>query len=577
MFYFKSSYSKYYDKDILKSVSIITSDDNKIELFVDHILGKTVDNIAIYFKCYEDDPFFQNLQENFCLLFTPAKKLNLNDINAPFYETDIVLQNNDDIHIFDYIYFNFDVAVVEITDEMLDEYQQIYSFTCNNCIDGNDLSRDYETDTLLFFINYNNDYMNKDYNQYTSNDKMLSRIVINTVYEENPDYMYNYTFDIINLLGSSNAYILNTRSDYEHQVCIKIDDGGFIKMDLEMIKYINSHPDDFTKVYYYQPKVYFPNYQMNVFDRIYKKFDLVIIEKVDNILSNYIRNNFISMKNFKRLTNKLLQISIDLLNNNYYYTDLKPANIGYNVNDDGTFDYKLIDVDSISRSIGLETPHTQGRIKRNYSGHSVQFLNVFFTLIAVLFNGNENDICNSAYSLYHNNNKLINIFNTIYYYKNTYRKEIGNALDCSSYKYVIIVGTMMMILKFVDRLKINYNDPNHDDIKDIEDNLRDMAEFVRQELDLNRTDNFDLYMSYIFIAMIYVILCKDANRVIDFIFKIINITHNIEDSVDTKYNILMPGLNIGLSYVILFHRYITKHCDDNCYNADKYSYNIFNY
>ena len=161
---------------------------------------------------------------------------------------------------------------------------------------------------------------------------------------------------------------------------------------------------------------------------------MLVMEKTDTTLYDVMKianiDQSFTLETINYLTYKLMKISIDLINNGYYYFDLKPANIGVIYDDDNNKTYfKLIDIDSISLNYSVATSYTDGKFKLHMDKSTIQFVNALLTVIVVLFNNKYYDICDDMLS--------INEFDKLYDYIE--EKNIDNMiLSCGNYKYVIL-------------------------------------------------------------------------------------------------------------------------------------------
>lgn len=381
----------------------------------------------------------------------------------------------------------------------------------------------------------------------------------------------NKTFNIGKVLGKSNAIVwnidsgriaLNASQTFNTPICLKISEGGKTELDDEKIKYINAHSKDFTRIYYFFPNVRFDS-TVVLEDKKFKTLDICILEKVDATVEdscNYIMNYNYSYSpsitfsyNFiNKVSNRLLEIIGSLVRSGYYYTDLKPANIGV-VEIDNHYDFKLIDVDSIfkERYDMINTLYTSGSINNNISLMRIQYLNIMFTIISLLFNDDGTTMCSKDYGQFRIEDKMY-----------SYMKWFNKKTRCGEYKYTLLIGTYMVMAQYFGTSKITVNMimSSYDNIVDDLNNI----------ITAYRPSGYFRFIAKILISMIVIILMQDEYDLPDAIPLFVNEPPNLPTEPVTEKNTLseisiQPHVPNGVAIVNYLQYYITQYCkDSNC-------------
>lgn len=381
--------------------------------------------------------------------------------------------------------------------------------------------------------------------------------------------------NILDVLGASNAVVYNveTATRMPTKLCLKIAPSGTINLDENKIHYINSHSEDFTRIYYFQNNIELP--APIIFKatkkpnktREWQNFDLLLMEKtpytLDGILNKLPDNYHLSINVLNCLLMSLIRMCNNMVEAGYYYTDLKPANIGIVKYKNG-LTFKLIDVDSLFNDYHyIHTEYTTGIIQRKYNFIRIQYLNMFFTVFAVLFNDKADVICANDFGISKINNNIVDFISNIDNY----------SLTCSHYKYTIIIGTIS-ILQYL----CNENNIDNLSANIINEYYNFMCEYVANYLSENQSSELFNFVSCMCVAMVYIILQKNSSNIIKFIHTNFNIENNeicyfLADESMYEQSIF-PMITIGLGFVNIFYKIITKICnDDNCSNIT-YSGNL---
>lgn len=389
---------------------------------------------------------------------------------------------------------------------------------------------------------------------------------------------------IIDVLGASNAVVYDIRmKNMPTAVCLKLAPSGTINLDNNKINYINSHPDDYTKVYYFQQNIELPTPLTIVSNnpkktRQWQNFDLLIMEKTDstlgNILKTFDNNECLSINVLDCLTNKLMSICNDLINSKYFYIDLKPDNIGITTTDGLNYTFKLIDVDSLfSRESNLTyTTYTFGNIQKNKNLIRIQYLSAIFTIIASLYNDNYKAICTTDYSM------ISNVDNTIINYMQSF-KDNGFSLKCASYKMTLIIGMYEVLkeasLAIKQKLNSSFINVYYNEL------IESISKLISiMNLSTPNNDTLYKYIANLLLTMIYVIIEKEDKDIPTFISKKYDIHINCSftgKQLKTNYNII-PYTTVGLAIVNTFYKMIQRLCNDTtCSTIIDTGYNIINY
>lgn len=383
--------------------------------------------------------------------------------------------------------------------------------------------------------------------------------------------------NVLDVLGASNAVVYNveTATRMPTKLCLKIAPSGTINLDEEKINYINSHSEDFARIYYFQNNIELP--APIIFQatknpkktREWQNFDLLLMEKtpytLDGILNKLPDNYHLSINVLNCLLMSLIRMCNNMVEAGYYYTDLKPANIGIVKYKNG-LTFKLIDVDSLFNDSKhfLHTSYTTGSIQRKYNLIRIQYLNIFFTLFAVLFNDKSDVICSNDFGIYMINNNIVDFISNIDNY----------SLTCSHYKYTIIIGTIS-ILQYL----CNENKIDNLTAEIINKYYNFMCEYLADYLSENKSSELFNFVSRMCITMVYIILQKNSSNIIKFIHKKFNMENNNEicyflanDSMYEKS--IFPMITIGLGFVNIFYKILTRSCDENQCSNFTYSGNL---
>ena len=386
--------------------------------------------------------------------------------------------------------------------------------------------------------------------------------------------------NILDVLGASNAVVYNveTATRMPTKLCLKIAPSGTINLDENKIHYINSHSEDFTRIYYFQNNIELP--APIIFQatknpnktREWQNFDLLLMEKtpytLDGILNKLPDNYHLSLNVLNCLLMSLIRMCNSMVEAGYYYTDLKPANIGIVKYNNG-LTFKLIDVDSLFNDSKhfLHTYYTSGMMQRKQDFIRIQYLNIFFTVFAVLFNDKFNVICANDFGVYIINNNITDFISNIDNY----------SLKCSNYKYTIIVGTII-ILQYL----CNENNIDNLSASIINKYYNFMCEYVANILSENQSSELYNFVSRMCVAMVYIILQKNSNNIIKFIHTNFNIENNeicyflANESYMYEHSIF-PMITLGIGFVNIFHKILTKKCnDDKCSNVTYIGNLIYN-
>ena len=403
--------------------------------------------------------------------------------------------------------------------------------------------------------------------KYITNNQVTLKVVDGNLKEVLVD---KQIFKIGKVLGKSNAIVWHIASSpADTPVCLKISAGGKTDLDNDKIQYINNHPNDFTKIYYFAPNIDFKS-EFVLEGKKFTTIDICILEEVQktvsdfcNMLVNYntrssttltFSYNFISI-----VLHRLLQIIGTLTKSGYYYTDLKPANIGV-INAGDHYEFKLIDVDSIFKNESgmLHTSYTTGFINNKISLMRMQYLNIIFTVISLLFVDNASAMCSKDYGKFRKDDFMYSFMN---WFNNTYT-------SCGEYKYILLVGTYMIIAKYfntdsisIDMIMAYYNK---------------IIKNTNKIITGNRPSTYFGFIAKILVTMIAVILMPEISSLPDLIPLFIDEKPVISTVPVTDNNLfdnisLQPHVSNGLVIVDYLHYYITQFCNDpQCSFVTKY-------
>ena len=384
---------------------------------------------------------------------------------------------------------------------------------------------------------------------------------------------------ILDVLGASNAFVYDIKMKNMPNVCLKLAPAGAISLDVDKINYINSHPDDYAHVYYFQQYIEVPEPFKIISKKNAKKtkewkqFDLLIMEKtqytLDNIINKIEDDNCVSLKILDCLTDKLMSICNDLIESGYYYTDLKPANIGI-VKDGNNFTFKLIDVDSLFRKTShvTYTTYTYGDIQKKKNMVRIQYLSAIFTIIATLYNDNYNAMCSTDYGM------IPSVDDKFIDYIQSFKGELP--LKCSYYKMTLIIGTIELLKLFSDK--------NNNGIVDslfITEYYNDLLEYIAGVLSNHKGGKIYYYISNLLLCMMYILYERNVGMIPMFISEKFNVNNKkcsfTKDEMFDNFNI-SPYTTVGLAIVNILYDIIEYNCnDEKCSNAVEYGNEIINF
>lgn len=352
-------------------------------------------------------------------------------------------------------------------------------------------------------------------------------------------------------------------------MCLKISAGGKTDLNNDKIQYINNHPNDFTKIYYFDPNIDFKS-EFELEGKKFTTIDICILDEVQKTVGDFCKMlmDYNSISSISRTFSynfigtvlyRLVDIITTLNKSGYYYTDLKPANIG--VIDVGDhFEFKLIDVDSIFKDESgmLHTSYTTGYINNNISLMRIQYLNIVFTIISLLFIDNGHEMCTKDFGQYRKDDKMYNLmkwFNKSSSY-------------CGEYKYILLIGTYMIIQRYFNTTSIS--------VEMIISYYNKIIRNVNKIITGNRPNDYFEFIAKVLVIMIAVILIQDVSLLPNIIPLFVNNGPIIPLVPVTNKNILdtinlQPHVSNGLTIVDYIHYYITQHCNDpECSVMDTY-------
>lgn len=394
-----------------------------------------------------------------------------------------------------------------------------------------------------------------------------------------------HAFLIGNVIGKSNALVMDvfpinaTLDNPNVPLCLKIAKHGLIDLNDEKIKYINAHEDDFTSVYEYAPNVRFDT-DISIANVTFgKSIDICIMEKVTTTLNQVCMRLESSQEQFSfRFLNFVTQRLLEIINNltaaGYYYTDLKPANIGLTLIG-GQVVLKLIDIDSISNNIHqvLSTYYTSGGVSPNINIIRLQYLNIFFTVISLLFLDHAPVMCSVDYSKFNYDQAMrlyMNWFNPINSQQHSKWLRSSN-VGCIYYKYALLIGTYKIIEDYLNKPDFTMND--------VLINFNEIVKTVSNVISLNQ-DHKSYYFEYIaqcLVVMFLIFLCSpdDIPKLVNTYMKSKLIPYQskyfTESYISAKDSFIEPQVLIGVSIVNAMRKYITKYCNDaSCVALRKY-------
>lgn len=316
--------------------------------------------------------------------------------------------------------------------------------------------------------------------------------------------------------------------------------------------------------------------------------DICVLEKVDITLDKLCEKlqtstvRAFSYKFLSYVTWRLIYIANNLIEHNLCYTDMKAANIGIIVRNNRLY-VKLIDVDTIDNVGRLSTSSTSGRVAPNINIIRIQYLNIFFTIISLLFLDNSTQMCSDKYNQFYHDTQMYNYmswFDTNYdkYKDQWYKIENGY---CTQYKYALLVGTYKIIDDF-------FGNPNFttQDIADyyegivhrVCDVILNKGRCVMTEYGCNIVADGSISPYFLFIAQCLVIMvaifkCPPQNVM----FTVNNLLKAPRDntiiSLDNLYdNVMLDAeTSIGVSIVNILRKYAVGYCmDETCSDLEAY-------
>lgn len=493
--------------------------------------GMSKDEITNVFKdLYNEYPdlislSFDNNKEHLINIFNLSdisyKILNENDIPA-FSD-----KNNDIYNI-----INIDLSS-NVYMEVVDEEELTY--TTNDGI------------TITINVSYDTDYGSLD--KISIKDTKRNKIS---------------TYDIKGILGKSNAIVLNLGDEYQN-MCMKIGD---IKFEKGVVDYIIKHENDYVKIYFYANNINFGK-KLNIYNKVYETFDILIMEKTGDTLSSIIekhQDKILSIDTYKYLMCTLLRISTDLLNAGFCYSDLKPDNVGI-VYDSNNFYFKLIDLDSISRYDKLNTLTTMGRMKQHMNLNTVQYMNAFFTVIATMFDNNFKKICSTKIS----EQEINSLFSDMPEMKSM----------CLNYKYTILSAIKNVLDIFTSKTNLSLKKSMYY-TNEITDSL-----ITNSIYNTSYVSDFDYqYLLFFVIVSIYMynlIFYKNINdqtQIINQLYNIIDIYNKHHARNIVKKIMVSKPLNMNMSYgevaIKIMESYNHNRCNEDCKNIINDMKNIYN-
>lgn len=403
--------------------------------------------------------------------------------------------------------------------------------------------------------------------KYITNNQVTLKVVDGSLKEV---LIGKQTLKIGDVLGKSNAIVWHINSSpINTPMCLKISAGGKTDLNKDKIQYINNHPNDFTKIYYFDPNIDFKS-EFELEGKKFTTIDICILDEVQKTVGDFCKMlmDYNSMNSISRTFSynfigtvlyRLVDIITTLNKSGYYYTDLKPANIG--VIDVGDhFEFKLIDVDSIFKDESgmLHTSYTTGYINNNISLMRIQYLNIVFTIISLLFIDNGHEMCTKDFGQYRKDDKMYNLmkwFNKSSSY-------------CGEYKYILLIGTYMSIQRYFNTTSIS--------VEMIISYYNKIIRNVNKIITGNRPNDYFEFIAKVLVIMIAVILIQDVSLLPNIIPLFMNNGPTIPLVPVTKKNILdtinlQPHVSNGLMIVDYIHYYITQHCNDpECSVMDTY-------
>lgn len=403
--------------------------------------------------------------------------------------------------------------------------------------------------------------------KYITNNQVMLKVVDGSLKEV---LIGKQTLKIGDVLGKSNAIVWHINSSpINTPMCLKISAGGKTDLNKDKIQYINNHPNDFTKIYYFDPNIDFKS-EFELEGKKFTTIDICILDEVQKTVGDFCKMlmDYNSTSSISRTFSynfigtvlyRLVDIITTLNKSGYYYTDLKPANIG--VIDVGDhFEFKLIDVDSIFKDESgmLHTSYTTGYINNNISLMRIQYLNIVFTIISLLFIDNGHEMCTKDFGQYRKDDKMYN-------FMKWFNK---SSSYCGEYKYILLIGTYMIIQRYFNTTSIS--------VEMIISYYNKIIRNVNKIITGNRPNDYFEFIAKVLVIMIAVILIQDVSLLPNIIPLFMNNGPTIPLVPVTNNNILdtinlQPHVSNGLMIVDYIHYYITQHCNDpECSVMDTY-------
>lgn len=424
------------------------------------------------------------------------------------------------------------------------------------------MEQSFQADSTIWGDNKSDDRI-----KYITNNHVTLKVVDGSLKEV---LIGKQTLKIGDVLGKSNAIVWHINSSpINTPMCLKISAGGKTDLNNDKIQYINNHPNDFTKIYYFDPNIDFKS-EFELEGKKFTTIDICILDEVQKTVGDFCKMlmDYNSISSISRTFSynfigtvlyRLVDIITTLNKSGYYYTDLKPSNIG--VIDVGDhYEFKLIDVDSIFKDESgmLHTSYTTGYINNNISLMRIQYLNIVFTIISLLFIDNGHEMCTKDFGQYRKDDKMYNLmkwFNKSSSY-------------CGEYKYILLIGTYMIIQRYFNTTSIS--------VEMIISYYNKIIRNVNKIITGNRPNDYFEFIAKVLVIMIAVILIQDVSLLPDIIPLFVNNGPIIPLVPVTKKNILdtinlQPHVSNGLMIVDYIHYYITQHCNDpECSVMDTY-------
>lgn len=394
------------------------------------------------------------------------------------------------------------------------------------------------------------------------------------------DYIYN----IGNMLGKSRSLIFDIESSNTNirtPLCIKIAVHDDIVFTNKQLQYINNNTDDFIEVYYYSSDVIFnQNLILNGVD-LGNRIDICILEKIDTTLDKLCEkllkyNSSIktfSVKFLSCLTARLINIISRLNSYGFYYTDIKAENIGIAIYNNNLI-VKLIDADTVDTIAKLATAQTSGRISPNISTIRMQYLNLFFTIISLLFLNQDSTMCSSNYDKFYYQDAVHNYMS---WFGNNRNESFEN---CLQYKYALLIGTYKIIENFFGSNGFTANDIYYSYgyiLVNVCDVITNKGRCVLTEngcsVVADRPEYF-MFIAHCLVIMVAIFLCEQQD-VINVVGKMFFDFYTIDDSTfiseDDFYAYVMLDAEtpIGVSIVNSLRKYAVSYCNDKTCSALK--------